>query len=59
MLLSTRPLHSAEVVAGETEVLELLLAEAGKFKSGPTAASMQDKAIDEAGNKHLGAPFLM
>jgi hypothetical protein len=59
MVLSTRPRHSAEVVAGETEVLKLFLAETDKLKSGSTAAAMQDQAIDEAGNEHVGAPFLM
>jgi hypothetical protein len=40
-LLSTRPLH-AKVVAGETEVLELALAETSELKGGLKAAAMQD-----------------
>ncbi|MDH6233828.1 hypothetical protein M2281_004441 [Mesorhizobium soli] len=57
-LLSTRPRH-AKVVAGKTEVLELALAETGKFKGGLATAAMQDQLVDEAGNEHLEAPFLM
>ena len=50
MKLRDRP---EQVVACDTNILELIVAEAGKLTNGAVATTAGDKAVDEAWHRHF------